>query len=371
MPRRVSLLYIIMCVIAVVSASAKDLTVVLDPGHGGRDYGAIGTLTNEKTINLDVALELRKLLNQHDGLKVVMTREDDRFIELRERAAIANRNHGDLFVSIHVNSVDKKNKNRTNVRGASVYALGLHRSASNFEVAKRENAVIELEADHSTSYQGFDPSSTESYIIFELSQNKHLDQSISFAEMAQGELVSTAGRADRGVLQAGFWVLHASAMPAVLVELDFICNPTVEKYLNSQKGKKEMARALANAICRYAGLGGNEIADSGSAESSENASAESQKSQEEPIGDNNKEEEVVAPDVMTYRVQFIASDRQLPSNAFKGVEKVDYYHHGGMYKYTSGGDFRTEAEAEKHAAKVRAKFPQAFIIKWQNGARVL
>ncbi len=367
MPRRVRFLYIIMCVVATMSAAAKDFTVVLDPGHGGRDYGAVGALTNEKTINLDVGLELRKLLNQHDGLKVVMTREDDRFIELRERAAIANRNHGDLFVSIHVNSVDKKNRNRQNVRGASVYALGLHRSASNFEVAKRENSVIELEADHSASYQGFNPNSTESYIIFELSQNKHLDQSISFAEMAQGELVSTAGRADRGVLQAGFWVLHASAMPAVLVELDFICNPTVEKYLHSQKGKKEMARALANAICQYAGLGGNKSSASAGDDNHDATESESDDSE----ASETSAAEADCPDSLTYRVQFIASDRQLPSTSFKGVERVEYYRHGGMYKYTSGGDFRTEAEAEQHAKKVRAKFPEAFIIKWQNGARVL
>ena len=356
MPRRVFLLYIIMCFTAAFSASAKDFTVVLDPGHGGKDYGAVGAITNEKTINLDVGLELRKLLQEHKGMKVVMTRDDDRFITLQERAAIANRNHGDLFVSIHVNSVDKKNRNRQNVRGASVYALGLHRSASNFEVAKRENSVMELEADYSTRYQGFDPNSTESYIIFELSQNKHLDHSISFAEMAQGELVGTAGRADRGVLQAGFWVLHASAMPAVLVELDFICNPECEKYLNSERGKKQMARALYNAVCSYFGLLSK---PSEKSEFSENS---------ELTEDADK---TPANPELAFRVQFIASDKKLPESAFKGAEKVEYYQHGGLYKYTTGGDFKTEAEAEKYAAQVRKKFPQAFVIKWQNGSRVL
>ena len=355
MPRRLSLLYIIMCLAVAISASAKDFTVVLDPGHGGKDYGAVGAITNEKTINLDVGLELRKLLKEHDGMKVVMTRDDDRFITLQERAAIANRNHGDLFVSIHVNSVDKKNRNREHVRGASVYALGLHRSASNFEVAKRENSVMELEADFSTRYQGFDPNSTESYIIFELSQNKHLDHSISFAEAAQKELVSTAGRADRGVLQAGFWVLHASAMPAVLVELDFICNPDCEKYLNSERGKKQMARALYNAICSYAGFLSKPVVEP--SENSENP---------EP---SESSDEISSE--LTFRVQFIASDRMLAEPAFKGVEKVEHYQHGGLYKYTTGGDFKTEAEAEKYAAQVRKKFPQAFIIKWQNGARVM
>lgn len=354
MPRRVFIIHIIMCLVVVVSASAKDFTLILDPGHGGKDYGAVGAITNEKTINLEVGLELRKLLKEHDGINVVMTRDDDRFITLQERAGIANRNHGDLFVSIHVNSVDKKNRNRQHVRGASVYALGLHRSASNFEVAKRENSVMELEADFSTRYQGFDPNSTESYIIFELSQNKHLDHSISFAEMAQKELVGTAGRVDRGVLQAGFWVLHASAMPAVLVELDFICNPECEKYLNSAKGKKEMARALYNAICSYAGL----------------LSKPSEPSENSELSENSEPSDEISSE-LTFRVQFIASDRMLPESAFKGVERVEYYQHGGLYKYTAGGDFKTEADAEKYAVQIRKKFPQAFIIKWQNGARVM
>lgn len=352
-PNRRLLTYILITLAALFGADAKTFTVVLDPGHGGKDYGAVGAITNEKTINLDVALEVRRLLADMPEMKVVMTRSDDRFIALQERAAIANRNHGDLFISIHVNSVANSNKNRKSVRGASVYALGLHRSESNLEVAKRENSVMELESDYSTRYQGFDPNSTESYIIFELSQNKHLDQSISFAEMAQNELVSTAGRADRGVLQAGFWVLHASAMPAVLVELDFICNPTVEKYLASAAGKKEMARSIANAIAQY--TGGQKPAVPSVATPDENS------------GEADTESE---SNVVTYRVQFLASDRKVGASAYKGLENVDSYRHGGMIKYTAGGDFKTEEEAEKYAAKVRTKFPQAFVIKWLNGSRL-
>lgn len=352
-PIRRLLAYILIVLAAVFGAEAKTFTVVLDPGHGGKDYGAVGAITNEKTINLDVALEVRRLLADTEDMKVIMTRSDDRFIALQERAAIANRNHGDLFISIHVNSVANSNRNRTNVRGASVYALGLHRSESNLEVAKRENSVMELESDYSTRYQGFDPNSTESYIIFELSQNKHLDQSISFAEMAQNELVNTSGRADRGVLQAGFWVLHASAMPAVLVELDFICNPTVEKYLNSAKGKKEMACAIANAIAQYAGAKKPVVPDI----------ADPRNASDEPTVNSES-------NVVTYRVQFLASDRKVGASSFKGLEKVESYRHGGMIKYTSGGDFKTEEEAEKYAAKIRSKFPQAFVIKWLNGNRL-
>ncbi len=349
-------------------AAEKVHTVVLDPGHGGRDYGAVGKITNEKTINLDVALEVQRLLKERKDIKVVMTRDDDNFIELKERAAIANRNHGDLFMSIHVNSVAHSNKNRQTIRGASVYALGLHRSASNFEVAKRENSVMELESDYSTSYQGFDPSSTESYIMFELSQNKHLDQSISFADMAQSELTFTAGRADRGVLQAGFWVLHASAMPSVLVELDFICNPNMEQYLNSTAGKKQMARALANAIVKYFGGPKLKAPKPEAPDTTEQAAPAAPEKPEQPQTPEQPQAPT-APEGYTWRVQILASDRPLKEKDFKGTELIDCYQHGGLYKYTAGGDFATKAEAEKHMYKLNKLFPQAFIVKFLNGER--
>ena len=156
--------------------SADDFIVVVDAGHGGHDYGAIGKKTNEKSINLGVALKLGKLLKEMKGVKVVYTRDGDYFKTLQERADIANEAHGDLFISIHTNSVSKKNRNRQSIKGASTYTLGLHRSDENLEVAKRENSVMMLEDDYTTTYHGFDPNSTESYIIFELSHNKHLDQ---------------------------------------------------------------------------------------------------------------------------------------------------------------------------------------------------
>jgi N-acetylmuramoyl-L-alanine amidase len=343
---------------SVKAEKSRDYVVVIDPGHGGKDFGAVGNVTNEKTINLDVALRVKKLLADVPGIKVVMTRSTDVFISLQERANIANRNHGDLFMSIHVNSVDKNSKNRTTVHGSSVYTLGLHRSNSNFEVAKRENSVMELEPDFSTKYEGFNPNSTESYIIFELSQNKHLDQSIKFAQLAQNELTSTGSRANRGVFQAGFWVLHATSMPAALVELDFICNPTSETFMNSSSGKDKMATSLANAIKSYFGK-------------------KSEKSEQAKLSDNfdssdNSDSSDLSLSPVTYRVQFMACDSKLAdgSSEFKGLEKVEYYRQTRLYKYTAGGDFATEAEAEKYASEVvRKKFPQAFVIKWQNGTR--
>lgn len=231
----------------------KTFTLVLDPGHGGKDYGCIGKLTNEKTIVLDVAHRLGKLVEKNlaDSMDVVYTRADDRFITLQERANIANRAGGDFFVSIHVNSLDKRTRGRESIHGASVYTLGLHKSENNLNVAMRENAVMELEEDYSTTYQGFDPSSSESYIIFELSQDRHLHQSLEMAQLMQNNLISHAGRADKEVRQAGFWVLWSTGMPSVLVELDFICNPAAERFLNSESGRQKCAEALYKAIVQY------------------------------------------------------------------------------------------------------------------------
>ena len=247
---------LIVCALCIMpqlfGASDKPFTVVLDPGHGGKDYGCVGAITNEKTIVLDVARRVGDLIaDELPQVKTVFTRKDDRFIELSERAKIANKADADLFISIHVNSVDKRSKGREKVQGASVYTLGLHRTEANLAVAMRENAVIELEPDFSTTYQGFDPNSSESYIIFELTQNQHLNQSIEFADAVQTQLVKAAGRIDKGVRQAGFLVLRATSMPSVLVELDFICNPAAERYLASEQGRKQCAASIFNALRAY------------------------------------------------------------------------------------------------------------------------
>ncbi len=231
---------------------SRPFTLVIDAGHGGHDVGAVDNGAREKDINLGVATRLKRLVEKNlRDVKVVMTRDGDTFVSLQERAEIANRNHGNLFLSIHTNSVDKSNRNRANVAGASVYALGLHKDDSNLRVARRENSVIELESDYKQKYSGFDPSKDESYIIFEMAQKKNLGQSLKFASMAQKQLVGNAGRADRGVKQAGFWVLWATSMPSVLVELDFICNPACAKFLNSDAGRDKLAESLYNAVENY------------------------------------------------------------------------------------------------------------------------
>lgn len=229
----------------------KKFTVVIDAGHGGKDIGATDNGVKEKDINLKVAKRLEALIKKKmKDTNVVMTRDNDTYLTLQERADKANKAQGDLFISIHTNSVAKKNKNRKKVAGSSVYTLGLHKDENNLQVARRENSVIELESDYEQKYSGFDPQKDESYIIFEMAQKKNLSQSIKFADAVEKELVSK-GRQERGVHQAGFWVLWATSMPAVLIELDFICNPESAKYMSSDKGAEELADAIFKAIEKY------------------------------------------------------------------------------------------------------------------------
>ncbi len=231
--------------------TALAYTIVIDPGHGGRDAGAIGFISKEKNINLNVALELGRLLEQNmPEVKVVYTRKTDVFVELNERANKANKAKADLFISIHTNST-AAGKAGTNARGTETYTLGMHRAAENLAVAKRENSVITLENDYEEKYEGFDPSSSESYIIFELMQDEYMKQSVRFADLVQNQFSSYAGRVNKGVMQAGFLVLRNTSMPSVLIELGFINNRSEEKFLNTKDGIAKMARSIFNAIKKY------------------------------------------------------------------------------------------------------------------------
>lgn len=231
-----------------MSLCANAFTVVIDAGHGGRDAGAVGRKSKEKNINLAVALALGKMIEDNcAGVKVVYTRQKDVFVDLDERANIANRAKADLFISIHTNSTASK----VGPRGAETYTLGMHRAADNLEVAKRENSVITLESNYEEKYEGFDPRSSESYIIFELMQDQNMAQSVRLAKMVQEQFRSVAGRVDKGVHQAGFLVLRATSMPSVLVELGYINNPNEETYLNSAAGIQAMAKSVYRAFEAY------------------------------------------------------------------------------------------------------------------------
>ncbi len=226
--------------------SYRIKTVVIDPGHGGHDSGCLGSSAKEKHVALEIALKLGKLIEQnYPDIKVIFTRKTDVFIPLHERADIANRNHADLFICVHLNSGNKV------AYGAETYVMGLHKTEDNLNVAKRENASILLEDDYKTQYDGFDPNSPEANIIFSLYQNQFMHQSLSFASKIQDQFEEYAGRNNRGVKQAGFLVLYKTAMPSVLIESGFLTHDMEEKYLDSDKGESTIATSIFRAFREY------------------------------------------------------------------------------------------------------------------------
>ena len=347
-----------------LTAAERQFCIVIDAGHGGHDHGAVGEIVNEKSINLAVGQRLGKLIEKRmPDAKVIFTRNNDNFVTLQGRCDIANRSKGDIFVSIHTNSVDAKNPNRTKVCGASVYTLGLNRASTNLDVAMRENSVMKLEDDYSTTYCDFDPTSAESYIMFEMAQNAHIDQSIRLADEIQRELITTAGRRDKGVRQAPFWVLVRTSMPAVLVELDFICNPESERFLASDKGRDDLAQAIYNGIATYR-RGLKTPAKAGKP-------AKSDRTNDSSATDAGKKNSKATENKIVYKVQILTSDKPLSKNdsRLSGLTDVDSYRHGGAVKYTVGS-FATPAEAQKCLEKLKRRFPDAFVIKTKNGKRI-
>ncbi len=242
----------IVAMLLLCCARVLAYTVVIDPGHGGRDVGALGIRgTREKNVNLKVALALGNLIRRnHPEVKVIYTRSTDTFVGLERRARIAVKAKADLFISIHTNSTAAGRKG-TSARGTETYTLGMHRAADNLAVAKRENSVITLESDYKQRYEGFDPNSSESYIIFEFMQDRNMEASVKLARLIQKQFVSTAKRVDKGVHQAGFLVLREVSMPSVLIELGFINNRQEEKYLASSSGQTQLARSIYNAFKAY------------------------------------------------------------------------------------------------------------------------
>jgi N-acetylmuramoyl-L-alanine amidase len=221
-------------------------TIVLDAGHGGKDPGTHGKKAKEKDVALSVVLKLGKLLKEkYPDLKIIYTRKTDEFIELHERAAIANRNKADLFISIHCNS------GPSHACGSETYAMGLHTSEGNLNVAKRENAVVLKEDNYLKKYGGFDPSSPMAHIFFANVQNAYLDRSLSFAQKVETHFESLEGKNSRGVKQAGFLVLWKTAMPAVLIELGYLSHSKEEKSLASKEGQDKLAKSILKAISKY------------------------------------------------------------------------------------------------------------------------
>ena len=346
-------------------------TVVIDAGHGGKDPGALGKHSKEKDIVLSVALKTGKLIaSQYSEVKVIYTRSKDEFIELYKRAEIANRNQADLFISIHCNA----SKSKVHY-GAETFVMGLHKSEANLSVAKLENAAVLFEEDYTVQYEGFDPNSPESHILFSFYQNIYREQSLDFASRIQQELTHHSSRFDRGVKEAGFLVLYRTSMPSVLVELGFISHPEEEQYLRSQKGQDQLAMSLFKAFSAYKeSLEGNLPGLPPAAKTNEPVqTADTGKKPEtaSPAQTETKPEPKTIQGVV-YRVQFLTSGVKLPVNhsKLKNLTEVFEYQHQGSFKYTSG-KFETEQEANQYRDKLRKEgYSDAFVVPFRGNNRI-
>ena len=361
---------------------SKKFVVVIDAGHGGHDPGAVGKISKEKNINLSVALQLGKLINEQcSDTRVIYTRNKDVFIPLARRAEIANEAKADLFISIHTNSVGR-NKS---VQGASTWTLGLAKSDANLEVAKRENSVILYEDDYKTRYAGFNPNSAESYIIFEFMQDKYMSQSVHLASLVQKEFKQTGKRIDRGVHQAGFLVLKASAMPSILVELGFISNPTEERYLNSEVGKKALANSIFQAFLTYKEEQKMRLEESKgdtlpevklqqsttSQPSSSTTSASTTPQKTLVAATSTQTRKAATQQVPVFKVQILTSSKPLSpkDRQFKGLKNIDFYKENGLYKYTYGSSTNYN-EILRIKKDISKRIKDAFIIAFKNGKKM-
>ena len=357
-------------------------TIVLDAGHGGHDAGAVGSFSKEKNINLRYTLLVGDMIKKNiPDAKVIYTRDKDVFVDLNERARIANRNKADLFVSIHTNS----SKN-TSANGMETFTLGVSRSKENMEVAMLENSVIKLEEDYETKYEGFDPNSVDSYIMFEFMKDQYTDRSITCADFIQTKMINTSKRNDRGVRQAGFLVLRATAMPSVLVELGFISNKDEEKYLNNNENQVKLATAIFNGIKEYkheldkksGGAKSEELAvrsEELKAEVTEPVEVTQPKkdleAKEENKGELTKEkEEITANSDYEFFIQYLVSKNNysLDNAVFKGHTPTKVLNENNLYKYLIGPfDVNTVFTKRNEITK---NFPDAFIVAYKEGKKV-
>ena len=382
----------LLLVLNVFSASNR-FTLVIDAGHGGHDAGALGTMSKEKDINLSVALAFGKYVerNQPD-VKVVYTRKTDVFIPLKERANIANRAGADLFISVHTNALPAGKI----ARGFETYTLGMHRAKDNLDVAMRENSVISMEKGYQQTYQGFDPRSSESYIIFEFIQGKNMERSVELARLIQRSVCAGANRPNKGVHQAGFLVLRETSMPGCLIELGFITTPDEEALLNTASRVDDIARSIYQAFAQYKdkydkGVSvpyrptGDDATDVPSivpseykeekasvvAKSTTRAAvrtAPASKVKEKATSVAKQPRQV--QDEPVFKVQVLTSSRVLRAgdSHFKGETEIDSYQENGMVKYTIGASTNYN-EIYRLRKSLLEKFPEAFIIAFKNGEK--
>ena len=337
-----------------VYAQDKTFTVILDAGHGGRDTGNRGNGYYEKKIALNIALTIGSLLEKQNGIKVIYTRKKDVFVDLIERANIANKADADLFISIHCDAFSQ-----SSVYGAGTFVLGLHANDRNFQIAQKENSVIFLEEDYEQKYDGFDPNNPESVISLLLMQETYLDQSIVAANTIQQSFISNLSRKDRTVKQAGFVVLKYTYMPSILVEAGFLTNPKEGAYLNSTKGQQQISSTIADAVINYRNFLYSSV------------------SSENPIENNKPKSELVKnvkKDISTiyFSVQIAASKKSIATKPynFKGLKPIQRQKEGKIYRYYYSQS-KTIEGAKKLQTKAQKKgFKGAFLVAFKDGKKV-
>lgn len=382
MYKKIALLLALMCMLVVTAFAAnKRFTLVIDPGHGGHDAGARGAMSKEKDVNLTVALRFGKYVEQNmPEVRVIYTRTQDKFVPLHERANIANRANADLFISVHTNALPAGKV----ARGFETYTLGMHRAKDNLDVAMRENSVISMEKGFEQVYEGFDPKSSESYIIFEFIQGKNMERSVDLARMIQRSVCEGAGRPNKGVHQAGFLVLRETSMPGCLIELGFITTPDEEQLLNDNNKVDDIAKGIYEAFSNYKNKYDRSVSVPYRA-SERRVSAvptivpDSYKEKEtapaklipamkiEPVA---KKMEAAKEDAPVFKLQIFVGDRMLRKGDahFKGETEFDSFKEGSLVKYTIGSSTNYNEIYRLRKEKLD-KFPEAFIIAFKNGEK--
>lgn len=391
MCKKVTLIWALMCMFVMTSLAAnKRFTLVIDAGHGGHDAGALGAISKEKNINLAVALRFGKYVEQNlPEVRVIYTRKTDVFIPLNERANIANRANADLFISVHTNALPAGKV----ARGFETYTLGMHRAKDNLDVAMRENSVISMEKDYQQRYQGFDPRSSESYIIFEFIQGKNMERSVDLARMIQRGVCDGANRPDKGVHQAGFLVLRETSMPGCLIELGFITTPDEERLLNNDSRVDDIARGIYEAFAKYKNKYDRSVSVPYRAKNSEEVNIPKIVPDQEPApktravtrGKQPKREEATpeqpkrveknvkkteVADAPVFKLQIFVGSRNLRKGDahFKGETDYDSFQEGNLVKYTLGASTNYNEIYRLRKEKLD-KFPEAFIIAFKNGQK--
>lgn len=397
--KRNILMLAVMLLALITEVGAKEFTLVIDAGHGGHDTGAPGKFSKEKDINLKTALAFGKYVEKNcPDVKVIYTRKKDVFVELKDRAGIANKAKADLFISIHTDALE----NNSVARGMTTYTLGMHRAKDNLDVAKRENSVILIEKNYKETYQGFDPNSAESYIIFEFMQDKNMQRSVDLATFIQNNTCKAADRPSRGVKQAGFLVLRETSMPSCLVELGFITTPAEEKLLNEDVTIDNIAKGIYNAFVEYKKKYDNNITVPYKAEEptinivdvvpgqekKEEVRAEkpdktvkAEEKEEKKEGKKKKEKEekektlyVASGDNAggpVFKVQILATDKPFKKGDahFKGRTDYNQYTENGMTKYTIG-ETTDYNEILRLKSELQATFGDCFVVAFKEGQKM-